>query len=276
MMILTRSALQVAAIVGGRTPRFSPHVVLSPRPPGPERHLFAHNVCCYRLNLVARRDSCRSFKLDRAAATDLTSDDSSTLRPPPDAASRARDPPHPVMSQHPVPPPCWYGPQAEPCCSAFPSAQHQGLLACPSVPEFGASAPPSRPLAIDLLMNSASPPETVTQRPFKGFLFWVHNQAREALSAMTTDQTATSSSCQHSLTPSSCAVVPFSVQLLPSSLNNRSSQLAARRRRWGTMPQTTISDANSSISCASFNKAHIVISASCATCRGKASLGGTP
>ena len=47
-----------------------------------------------------RRDSCHSFKVDRAVATDLTSDDSPTLHPPSEAASRARDPPHPVLALH--------------------------------------------------------------------------------------------------------------------------------------------------------------------------------
>ena len=152
-----------------------------------------------------RRDSCHSFKVDRAVATDLTSDDSSTLHPPSEAASRARDPPHPVLALHLVRSTGRCAPQTEPCCSSFPCARNPRLLACPSVPEFGASALPSSLVVINSLMNSASPPVTVTQLSFKG-----HDQVREALSPMTTDRTATSSSsCQQSRTVSSCAAVSF-------------------------------------------------------------------
>ena len=139
----------------------------------PEPHRIANDACClwllidcnFPLAIVGRRDSqtftscssavqvcdrellhsgyegtpVHSFKVDRAVATDLTSEDSSTLHPPSDAASRARDPTHTVMALHLVRSTGRCAPQTEPCCSAFPCARNPRLLACPSVPEFGAS-----------------------------------------------------------------------------------------------------------------------------------------
>ena len=112
----------------------------------------------------------------------------------------------------------------------FPCALNLGFHACPYVPEFGASALPSKPLAIKSLMNSASPPITVTQLSFKG-LFWIHNQSRG--SSVGHDNGPNSnfflSAWSNTFIVCSCF---FSVQPPPSSLNNRSPQLAAERRRW--------------------------------------------
>ena len=229
------------------------------------------DVCCHKLNLVAQRDSCHSFNVDRAVATDLTSADSSTLHPPSDATSRARDPPHPVMVQHPVLSPLRNAPQTEPLLFCISHAHRMQDFLRVRLCLNLVSAPPSRPLAINSLMNSASPPVTVTQ-PSK-FFFFGYMTERGKLFGHDNGPNSNfflSGIVEHLRRMQLFLYCAASAKLFEQSL----STTCPRETSLGTMPQKTISDANSSISFEGSNTAHIVISTSCATCPGKASLGG--